>query len=434
MAPCGGRPTSPPRLSTDCHRSSLRSRCRVADGSSHARPAATGVTLAERLIRLCTARLPPRLREWAEAMASEAASIREPTSALLFALGCVGWAMRTMSIESLRHALRSEVVSVAEADSPSPVRDGRGRWPAVACAIAASVLGLLYLKAAEAPLALLTINFAALVAGLVIVLPFNRRTFIQRPFSGLQALSIGATLILTAAFGAEAAGATRWLRVGEVMVQPSLILVPLLVVSFARSKDVLAATGVILAGVALAWQPDRAMAGALFAGVAAIVLTGPHRSVRAPLAVCAAAFAITLLRPEAVSATPFVDRVFSTAFAFGPVAGFAVWGGAAILLLPALLGWASDRAHRPVHLAFAAIWAAIVLAAIIGNYPAPLVAYGGSAIVGYLLSTLALPRYWSASRGQAHPKPPLEAERSAGEAPRTTLCWRRSTSTAPTAV
>ncbi|MDK2748280.1 MAG: hypothetical protein KYX67_13265 [Brevundimonas sp.] len=385
------------------------------------------MTFAERLIRLCAARLPSSLREWAEAMASEAASIREPASALVFALGCIGWATRAMSVEALKHALRPDVVSVAEADAPSPFRDGRGRWPAVACAITASSLGLIYLKAAEAPLTLLTMNFAALVAGLVIVLPLSRRTIVRRPISGFQALFIGAALILTAAFGSEAAGATRWLLVGEVIVQPSLILLPLLVVSFARSRDVLAATGIILAGVALAWQPDRAMAGALFAGVAVIALAGPSRSVRAPLAVCAAAFVTTLTRPDAVPATPFVDRVFSTAFTFGPVIGIVVWGGAAVLLLPALLGWVRDRAHRPIHLAFAAIWAAIVLAAVIGNYPAPLVAYGGSAIIGYLLATLALPRYWSAaipaSRSQAHPEPPLGAEQIAGKLTRPPLRW-----------
>ena len=396
------------------------------------------MTLAERLMRLCAPRLPPRLREWAEAMASEAAFIREPVSALIFALGCIGWAMRMMGVEALKRALTPDLDSVAKADAPSPLPDWRGRWPAVACGIAASAMGLIYLDAAEAPLTLLTMNLAALVAGLLIVLPFSRRTFVERPASGYQALLIGAALILTAALGTEAAGATRWLLVGEVVVQPSLIVLPVLVVSFARSRDVLAATGVILSAIALAWQPDGAMAGALFASVAAIALAAPDRSVRAPLAGCAAAFATTLLRPDAVPATPFVDRVFSTAFAFGPVAGLAVWGGAALLLLPALLGWAGDRAHRPIHLAFATLWGAIIVAAIIGNYPAPLVAYGGSAIVGYLLATLALPRHWSggirASLGQAHPEPPLEAERIAGEATRPPPRWLRPTASSPTLV
>ena len=40
---------------------------------------------------------------------------------------------------------------------------------------------------------------------------------------------------------------------------------------------------------------------------------------------------------------------------------------------------------------FGAIWAAVVLAAALGNYPTPLVGYGGSAIVGYLLSLMAFP-------------------------------------------
>ncbi len=37
-----------------------------------------------------------------------------------------------------------------------------------------------------------------------------------------------------------------------------------------------------------------------------------------------------------------------------------------------------------------AAWSLVVLAALMGNYPTPLVGYGGSAIVGYLLSLAVL--------------------------------------------
>jgi hypothetical protein len=42
-------------------------------------------------------------------------------------------------------------------------------------------------------------------------------------------------------------------------------------------------------------------------------------------------------------------------------------------------------------LVFGAVWMAAVLAAALGNYPTPVVGYGGSAIVGYLLSLGLLP-------------------------------------------
>jgi hypothetical protein len=53
-----------------------------------------------------------------------------------------------------------------------------------------------------------------------------------------------------------------------------------------------------------------------------------------------------------------------------------------------LMGRTGDRA---VLLAFGGCWAAVVAAAALGNYPTPLVGYGGSAVLGYLLSVSLLP-------------------------------------------
>ena len=41
---------------------------------------------------------------------------------------------------------------------------------------------------------------------------------------------------------------------------------------------------------------------------------------------------------------------------------------------------------------FTALWACLVASAMLHNYPTPLVGYGASSILGYLLVALALPR------------------------------------------
>ena len=43
----------------------------------------------------------------------------------------------------------------------------------------------------------------------------------------------------------------------------------------------------------------------------------------------------------------------------------------------------------------------MILAALLGNYPTPLVGYGGSAILGYLVSLLGLPPRMRASASDA---------------------------------
>jgi len=69
-----------------------------------------------------------------------------------------------------------------------------------------------------------------------------------------------------------------------------------------------------------------------------------------------------------------------------------VTGGLVLLLLPAIVGWFRDPANRESHAVFGAVWLAAILAAALGNYPTPFVGYGASAIIGYALSLLALPK------------------------------------------
>lgn len=343
-------------------------------------------------MRLAARWAPPRLSGWAEAMAREAEAIERPGAALAFALGCLGWAAREAAMAAMRDALAWRC-GVSEGGQRMTQQHGwRPRAVALACAVGATGLGLVYLASAGAPAGLMTMNAAALVAGLVIVLPFGRREPLERPFVGVVAVAIGLALLLTAGLGVEVGGARRWLSVGGVVLQPSLIALPVLIVGFARSGDLLTAAGAALAALALAWQPDRAMAGALVAGVGAVVLVRRQRLDFGVFLLAAMGFAAACVQPDVVPATPFVDRVFRTALSSGPAAGLAVWGGAAMLLVPPLLGLWRDRAHGAIHAAFGATWLAIVFAALVGDYPTPLVGYGGSAIVGYVLATLALPR------------------------------------------
>ena len=90
------------------------------------------------------------------------------------------------------------------------------------------------------------------------------------------------------------------------------------------------------------------------------------------------------------------------------MAGLAVVGGCFILLTPSVVGALWRVPDRPVLFAFGACWAAVIAAAAIGNYPTPLVGYGGSAVLGYLLSVALLTgsgRYaFQAEAGEAKPQ------------------------------
>lgn len=260
----------------------------------------------------------------------------------------------------------------------------------VLCAIGATLLGLAYMAAAGAPLRYLLINAGALALGLA-TLPLVAQLPLLRS-SGVAVLAGGGALLATALFGNSIEGAARWVAVGPLTVQVSLIVLPAMILAFARHPDAVGAVGMGLTAIALALQPDRAMAGVLAAGLAAVTMRKPDRATLLALLSAGAAFAVTLVRADALPAVPFVDRILYSAFGVHPLAGVAVVGGACLLALPAPFGWLHDREHARVHLAFGTLWAGIVAAAAIGNYPTPVVGYGGSAILGYLLSVAVLPR------------------------------------------
>jgi cell division protein FtsW (lipid II flippase) len=254
------------------------------------------------------------------------------------------------------------------------------------CAASAVSLGIFYLAAAGAPARYIVINLAAFVVGAAVWLVLGRKA--SRWNSG-AVLALTVPLVATSFFGVAVDGASRWVNVGPLSLQVSLIVLPAIIVLYAQRTDFIGTAGILLAALALAAQPDRAMAGVLVAGISAIVLTQYSRLSALALVGAVVAFGVTMLLPDALPAVSFVDRILYTAFDVHMLAGLAVVVGSFMLLTPTL--GAIRRAHeRAVLFAFGASWATLIAAAAIGNYPTPLVGYGGSAVLGYLLSVALL--------------------------------------------
>jgi hypothetical protein len=256
----------------------------------------------------------------------------------------------------------------------------------VACAVAATGLGLAYMAAAGAPTFQLAVNAGALVIGLAFFALLRPSSGEAPVLPGWAALACGGALLATALFGVSAEGASRWVRVAGLSLQISLVLLPAMLVSFARRRDFLSTLGVILAAVALALQPDRAMAGVLASSLAVLAMRRRDRWVTSALGIAAAGFAATLLRPDTLPAVPYVDQILYTAFDVHALAGLAVVVGALLLVVPAIPGLKGDECA-----VFGIAWLGIVLAAALGNYPTPLVGYGASSVLGYVLSLAFLP-------------------------------------------
>lgn len=343
--------------------------------------------LAPLIVRLAARLLPAPAREWGRAMAAELAAIERPWPALGFALGCLAAALR----EAVRFQIMRVFGAVTEGDGTMGVSSGFGWRPrrlAGWCAAGAAGLGLAYMTLAGAPLRYPAVNLIALALGFGAVALLSRVGDVRR---GLVDLMLAGVLLMTALWGLSAGGMTRWLAVGGVLLQPGLILLPILTLRFARNRDPLSTLAIALAALALALQPDRAMAGALAAGMAVLAVLRPERNALLAFAAAATGFAATMIRADPSAAMPFVDQVLATSFAVHPLAGMAAWTGAALLLVPAFAGLVRRDGDKLSLAVFGGLWFAVILAAVLGNYPTPFVGHGASPILGYVLSLLGLP-------------------------------------------
>jgi hypothetical protein len=362
------------------------------------------------IVRLAASMMPAGLSDWGRGMRAEADLIAPPSSALLFAFGCLGCAIREAVNLHLLHPPCSSGTAGAGARvrseiSPMPLWKTLAHRPrilAACCAVAATGLGLSYMAAAGAPNAYLVMNAGALGLGLFLAFML---AWAARPGGvarGLVGLVLASALLLTALLGISADGVTRWISAGGIVVQPSLILLPILVLNFARTRGLMSDLAILLAALALALQPDRAMAAALLAAMAALALVRRDRTMVLALGGAFAAAIVTLVRPDRSPAVPFVDQIFYSSFAVHSLAGVAVVAGAALMIVPAIVGSVRDAANREAYAVFGAVWLAIIVAAALGNYPTPLVGYGGSAILGYLISLLGLPPHSDPAIAAAH--------------------------------
>ena len=364
-------------------------------------------SLADLSCRALQAALPSALQAWGWAVRCETADIPDDTEALLYALDSLCGLLPRAVAARLLHLFSSPTSDSAPffgGSIPMTIYNAAMRRPralGIACAIGAVMLGLVYMAIAGAPMRYLAVNAAALVIGLTMLALLGRTALAVRQWTSGAIVAMAGALLATALLGTPVDGAARWVNLGGLAIQPSLILLPVMLMAFARTRGRLATAGILVAAAAMALQPDRAMAGMLALGLAALAIVRPDRHVLVALAAAVAGFAATLVRADTLPAVPYVERIFYSSFDVHVAAGLAVLCGATLLLVPAVVGWSRDAENRATYAAFGAAWFAVIAAAALGNYPTPMVGYGGSAIIGYALSLLALPKLASASAAVA---------------------------------
>lgn len=254
----------------------------------------------------------------------------------------------------------------------------------VAAAVAVG-LGVVVLGWLGAPPTYRAFNLAGLgVGGLLgaVLLVWPRRL---EASLGVIALLGGAAILLTAFAGVSLEGVRRWARVGPVLLHVGLIALPFLLAAVSRRVGPLSALAVGLALLGAALQPDAAIATALAAALLAGAVLRPSTRAWLLSGLSAAAAMWTWTRADPLPAVTFVEGVLPLAFSHSPDAGIVASLGLGVPLLALAALAFHDQRRRVMALTLAAGFTGIAAAALAGNYPTPLVGYGLSPILSYLL-------------------------------------------------
>ena len=291
---------------------------------------------------------------------------------------------------------------------------------AVLCLLAplpALAVGVLVMRASGVPAALWAQNVAAWAVGTLACVGLWRRTGATSPRWTWADLAAAATLAGLAAtlLAPGIDGVHRWVKFGPLRIHAAAVLLPSLLLALgalARLRGWWVST-VVAASVALAlWiQPDAAQATAFAAGAVVLLLPGagggaPRRIGILALPVLAG---LAWLRRDPLAPVPHVEEVVGMAAELGTA--WALAAAVSLLLLPAPFFFGARGAAPHAGLALGTYVSVTLLAPLVGSFPVPVMGYGMSPILGYLLAMgvflrAAAPREEQAPRDAPRPAPP----------------------------
>ncbi len=98
------------------------------------------------------------------------------------------------------------------------------------------MLGVVYMAVAGAPMRYLGINLSALAMGLTMLALLCRIMAAGQRWTDGAIMTMAGALLATALFGSQVDGAARWVSLGGLAIQPSLILLPVMLAAFSPTN------------------------------------------------------------------------------------------------------------------------------------------------------------------------------------------------------
>ena len=254
--------------------------------------------------------------------------------------------------------------------------------------VGVSAVGLMAQATADAGSSALIVQAAAVGIAALVLIGVARGPGVR---SGLV-VAAGIALVVCLApmlVGPDVEGVRRWLRLGPVLVQPAALMLPFVLWSWASERA--GALGAALVGAlaaVLAVQPDAGSATGLLGGliVTALARRGATRREWTAMAVAALAALVAWMQPDPLPAVAHVERVLASAFAAQMGIGVLAALGLVAVIAPFAIRAVSGGEGRAPQVALAGLFGGLVLANLLGNFPAPVIGGGASLLIGWALA------------------------------------------------
>lgn len=193
-------------------------------------------------------------------------------------------------------------------------------------------------------------------------------------------------LVLLAAtlFGHGTEGVRRWLDLGVISINASMLVLPALLVLLYRMKNPY--PFIICAAVILCFQPDISQLAGFCAGTLPLIWQrGTNRKWKAGMILCFCITAgICLFIPAEIPPVPYSEGILTM---LGNIS--VLWltiGWAVLFIIPLFLGYGYRKQRSRPLLSLAFYYMVTILFVLTGRYPVPFMGFGLSPIAGYWLA------------------------------------------------
>lgn len=256
-------------------------------------------------------------------------------------------------------------------------------------AVATAAVSLAVLAMVGVPASVLAIQAAAFVVGGLLAICLAWEGTAPGSRTAVWVMWLAALLVLTTLSGPNLEGVRRWIQLGPLVLQPAPLVLP-----FVAWALTMKPAGWPIGGLTMGFlaQPDPSALAAVAAVVAIIAVMYRRAKILEIGALSLALVGLIWLtfQPDVLTPVAHVEGIVAAAWGVHPAAGgmalIALMLVPAPFILRALAPAGEGEARRALTVALSGLWLVLVLANLTGRFPAPVVGYGSSFVVGWLVS------------------------------------------------